>query len=239
MPPSFIIAAGPGAAILGSAPEAQCIPSPRWHRGRNRSTIHKTTDQEHTMGFLDRPFGRDEQGSTAQARTAPTARGAVERYQYLLRTAPPETIEQVHTEAFAKLTDQQRDLLFQRLTENATPSERPADAAPATLAKAATRAELREPGTLERTLGRQGQGGLGFGGMVGSTILGTVAGYVIGSALVSAFLPDPGPTDAAASDSGTDSGGDTANDTSTDAGADTGADTGGDFGADFGGGFDF
>ena len=198
------------------------------------------------MGFLDRLFGRDEQGSTPQARTAATARGAapqrtddeiaVERYQYLLRTAPPETIEQVHTEAFAKLTDQQRDLLFQRLTENTTPSERPADAAPATLAKAATRAELREPGTLERTLGRQGQGGLGFGGMVGSTILGTVAGYVIGSALVSAFMPDPGATDAAASDSGTDSGGDSANDTSTDAGADTGADSGADSGGDFGGG---
>jgi len=198
------------------------------------------------MGFLDRLFRRDEQGSTSQARTAPTAHGAapqrtddeiaVERYQYLLRTAPPETIEQVHTEAFAKLTDQQRDLFVQRLTENATPSERPADAAPATLAKAATRAELREPGTLERTLGRQGQGGLGFGGMVGSTILGTVAGYVIGSALVSAFMPDPGATDAAASDSGTDSGGDSANDTSTDAGADTGADSGADSGGDFGGG---
>ncbi|TFB88974.1 hypothetical protein E3O44_04920 [Cryobacterium algoricola] len=207
------------------------------------------------MGFLDRLFGRDEQGTTAQARTAPTTRGAtpqrtddeiaVERYQYLLRTAPPETIEQVHTEAFAKLTDQQRDLLFQRLTENSTPSERPADAEPATLAKAATRAELREPGALERTLGRQGQGGLGFGGMVGSTILGTVAGYVIGSALVSAFMPDPGATDAAASDSGTDSGGGAASDTSTEAGADTGADSGGDFGGgdfgggDFGGGFDF
>ena len=32
---------------------------------------------------------------------------AVERYRYLLRTAPPETLEQVHAEAFAKLTDEQ------------------------------------------------------------------------------------------------------------------------------------
>ena len=102
------------------------------------------------MGFLDRLFGRDEQGSTAQARTAPTTRGAtpqrtddeiaVERYQYLLRTAPPETIEQVHTEAFSKLTDEQRDLLFRQLTDNAMEGERPANAEPATLAKSATRA---------------------------------------------------------------------------------------------------
>jgi hypothetical protein len=30
---------------------------------------------------------------------------AVERYRYMLRTAPPETIELAHAEAFAKLTN--------------------------------------------------------------------------------------------------------------------------------------
>ena len=33
---------------------------------------------------------------------------AVERYRYLLRTAPPETIEAAHHEAFARLTEEQR-----------------------------------------------------------------------------------------------------------------------------------
>ena len=43
----------------------------------------------------------------------------VERYQYVLRAVPPETIEQVHTEAFARLTPTERDLLFDRLTDSA------------------------------------------------------------------------------------------------------------------------
>jgi hypothetical protein len=223
------------------------------------------------MGFLDRLLGREEptrdepnQRPAAPAGQAASARTddeiAVERYQYLLRTAPPETIEKVHAEAFAKLTDEQRELLFTRLSENADERERPANAEPATLAKAATRAELREPGTLTRTFGGQGQGGMGFGSLVGGTILGTVAGYVIGSALVSAFLPDPGATDAAASDPGADSGSGSGADSGSDSGADAGTDTasdagsgdsgagdqgagdfgGGDFGGgDFGGGFDF
>ncbi|MBG6056607.1 hypothetical protein RCH16_001281 [Cryobacterium sp. MP_M5] len=194
------------------------------------------------MGFLDRLLGRDEPERPAARPATPKRTDdeiAVERYEYLLRTAPPETIEQVHTEAFGKLTEEQRDLLFRRLSENAAAAERPANAEPATLAQAATRQELRQPGTLARSLGGQGQGGLGFGGMVGSTILGTVAGYVIGSALMSAFLPgDAGGADAGG-DSG-DSSGDSSGGDGAGAGADTassGGDMGGGFGGDSGGGF--
>ena len=108
------------------------------------------------MGFLDRLLGRGNQERSDDEI-------AIERYEYLLRTAPPETIEQVHTK-------------------------------PATLAKAATRAELQQPGIRTRTLGGSAfggsvQGGPSFGGMVGSSLLGSVAGYVIGSTLVSAFMP--------------------------------------------------
>ncbi len=59
------------------------------------------------MGFFDGLFGNDDQ---QQARTAPLAAPrsedeiAIERYRYLLRTAPPDKIEEVHAEAFAKLT---------------------------------------------------------------------------------------------------------------------------------------
>jgi hypothetical protein len=200
------------------------------------------------MGFLDFILGRKEQSpenlsrreSAQQAPQRSEDEIAVERYQYLLRTAPPETIEQVHTEAFSKLTDEQRDLLFRQLTETVEPSERPKDAQPASLAQAATRAELREPGTLTRSFGNEqgSQRGMGMAGMVGGSMLGTIAGFVIGSALVSAFLPmDGGATDASgAGDAGSEAGADGG-------GGDTGGgDTGGDFGGgggDFGGGFDF
>jgi hypothetical protein len=186
------------------------------------------------MGLFDRLFGSDQQDPPPPPRARSTDEIAVERYRYLLRTAPPETLEQVHAEAFAKLTDEQRRLVYQELAQS---GEQPRGTDAASLAQAATRSEIRQPGSLERSF--QGRGGQGpsFGAMVGSSLLGTVAGYVIGSALVSAFLPtDLGGADASA-DSATDTG-----DQGADAGADTNADTGADanpgdsgFG-DFGGG---
>jgi hypothetical protein len=178
------------------------------------------------MGFFDRLFGDEPQQQQAQARPAARSEDeiAVERYRYLLRTAPPETIEQVHTEAFSKLTPAQRDLLFNELTANAAAGDAPTSNEPQALAVSATRSELRSPGTMERSMGGQG---MGFGGMVASSLLGTVAGYVIGSALVSAFMPDFG-ADAASADGAADA--------SADSSADASAD-GGDFGSDFGGDF--
>lgn len=182
------------------------------------------------MSFFDRLFGApapEPEPRRAGARSDDDR--AVERYRYLLQTAPPETIEQVHTEAFAKLSPEQRRLVFDELARTAPAGEAPADDQPATLARAATRSELRQPGTMERSLGAPS-----FGQMVGASLLGTVAGYVIGSALASAFLPpmDAGATDAGATDAGsTDSG-------ATDAGADAGADGGGFDAAGDAGGFD-
>ncbi|QYF75104.1 hypothetical protein [Cryobacterium sp. PAMC25264] len=199
------------------------------------------------MGFLDRLWGRPEEPEQPRRSSAPGSTEAprrtedeiaVERYRYLLRTAPPETIEQVHTEAFSKLTDEQRDLLFRQLTDNAMEGERPANAEPATLAKSATRAELRQPGTLDRAFGGDqagGRQGPGFGSMLGASLLGTVAGYVVGSALVSTFLPDAGGEADASADAGSE-------DASADPGSDAGGDAGGfgDFGGgDFGGDFGF
>ncbi|GAB2458386.1 hypothetical protein HD599_003525 [Conyzicola lurida] len=197
------------------------------------------------MGFFDRLFGTNSD-DTASQRQAQPAQGrqsqrsddeiAVERYRYLLRTAPPETIEGVHREAFSKLTPEQRELLFTELSKNAPQGDAPRSSDAAALATSATRSELRQPGTMERSMGG---GGMGFGSMVASSLLGTVAGYVIGSALVSAFLPtDTGSADASGEDAAAD---DTASADSADASADGGGDFGGgDFGGgDFGGGFDF
>lgn len=155
------------------------------------------------MGFLDRLFGvRDEAPASAPAarrREAPSEdERAVERYRYLLRTAPPETIEQVHAEAFSRLTESQRALVYEELSKGAGTGERPLSSEPATLARAATRKEMRQPGSLERTLSAPT-----FGQMVGSSLLGTVAGYVVGSALVSAFLPWEAGYGAAGSEAGT------------------------------------
>ncbi|MBO1740111.1 hypothetical protein JNB50_15440 [Leifsonia sp. TF02-11] len=166
---------------------------------------------------------------------------AVERYRYLLRTAPPETIEQVHEEAFAKLTPEQRRLVFQELSANAPAGEQPGADDARSLAQAATRSELRQPGTLERTLGARPGGGMGFGGMFASSLLGSVAGYVIASTLVSAFLPAPG-AEQAATDGGSPDAASGADTSGWDGGSgwdgSSGWDAGsGDFGSgDFGGG---
>ena len=119
---------------------------------------------------------------------------AVDRYRYLLRTAPPDAVEEVHAEAFAKLTPQQRRLVFEELSQSAAVADRPASDDPRTLARSATRSELRQPGFLERTLGSGAgrSGGMGFGTMIGGSLLGTVAGVVIGSAIADVVLPGIG-----------------------------------------------
>jgi hypothetical protein len=187
------------------------------------------------MGLFDRLFGDDQQQNAGRVPPAPRNQDdiEIERYRYLLRTAPPETIEQVHAEAFAKLTPEQRQRVFQELSANAPAGEAPRSDDPQALAQSATRSELRQPGTMERSFA-----GPTFGSMLGASLLGTVAGFVVGSALVSAFMPmDAGATEA---------GGDSGSDAGTDGGADAGADAsagdaggwGGDggFGGDFGGG---
>ncbi len=183
------------------------------------------------MGFLDRLFGTEEAAPLAaprQSHATDDDTRAVERYRYLLRTAPPETIEQVHAEAFAKLTDEQRAVIYEELSKGAGTGERPLSSEPATLARAATRAEMRQPGTLERSFSNPAYRGPGFGSMIASSLIGTVAGYVIGSALVSAFLPWDGGADASAADAGSDSSDGGGGDASGDFGG------GGDFGGDFG-----
>lgn len=117
---------------------------------------------------------------------------AVERYRYLLQTAPPDAVEEVHAEAFAKLTPQQRRLVFEELSKNAAAADRPATDDPRTLARSATRSELRQPGFLERTLGSGASRGPGLGTMIGGSLLGTVAGVVIGSAIADMVLPGIG-----------------------------------------------
>ena len=151
-------------------------------------------------------------------------RQAIERYRYMLRTAPPEAIERAHEEAFAQLSPEQRRAVLDELSRQVDPSEIGGDD-PRSLARTATRAEMRQPGVMERTFGGAGAPGLG------SMFFSTLAGAFIGSSIANAFF-DSGGTDASGDQSTADSGdsGDSGD------GGDWGGEDAGDFGGDFGGG---
>src|SRR3954454_4363021 len=226
--------------------------------------------EEPTMGLLDRLFGRRSRPSSQDYGRQPYAgqparasRGeqlpddqAIARYRYLLRTAPPEQIEQAHTEAFSQLTVDQRQQVLAQLAAAVPAEERPRTDDPETLARVATRAEMRQPGTLERALGGYGPGhgsgygggygrggygpgygggygGPGMGSMIGGSLLGTIGGLVIGTAVADALF------DTGLGDGGLFGGGD---EEAYAAGYDEGyvdgdqSDGGGDYGGDGGGG---
>ena len=200
------------------------------------------------MSFLDRLFGRRPAANVSQPANQersfshyeqplqdkptpqqPTDVQALERYRYMLKTAPPDQIEQAHAEAFAALTPEQRALALQQLSQALPDSERQAYTtdAPRTLARMATRAEMRRPGTVERSFGG-GVGGMGMGGMVAGSLMSSLAGAFIGTTIANQFFNE-------STDFGTDQDASTEQDTTQE--QETGLEDGGDFGGgDFGGG---
>ena len=155
-------------------------------------------------------------------------RQALARYRYMLRTAPPDDIERAHEEAFAQLSPEQRAAVLRELAGQLPPGEVGGDD-PRSLARTATRAEMRQPGTMERTFGGGGVPGLG------SMFLSTLAGAFVGTAIADAFFSSEGSADPSADDGGGGEGADSA-DAGEASEGDWGGDTGGgDFG-DFGGG---
>jgi hypothetical protein len=209
-------------------------------------------ERSNIMGFLDWLFGRKKahepqqpswsgRGEQYSQTSEPlTDEQAIQRYRYMLRTAPPETIEQAHAEAFAQLTPAQRAQVLRELTTTLPAHERAAIASgqddPKTLARVATRAEMRQPGTLERTFGGMGGMGMMGGGMFGGSFLTSLAGAFVGSMIAQQFF---GGLDSAygAGDYGAENldQGAEADPGYDDSGYDSGGDFGGDFGADFGG----
>lgn len=186
------------------------------------------------MGFLDRLFGGTKGSPPEPWAAEPPGRSrptddeqAIERYRYLLRTAPPETIEEAHAEAFAQLTPEQRKLVLAELSRELPEHERPTgDAAdPRSLARLATRTEMRQPGSLERSFGGMSGRGAGFGGSVAGSFLGAFAGLLVGSAIAEQFFGDEAPGQGAADDG------------TGDAGDGDAGDAGGDFGGGDLGGF--
>jgi len=191
------------------------------------------------MGFLDRLLGRSterevppRQHAAAPSPTAPgelTDEQALERYRYLVRTAPPEAIERAHEEAFAKLTPEQRRMALRDLSAVVPEHERAGGDDPRSLARMATRAEVNRPGTVERAFA--GGGGMlgGMGGPLLGSFAAAFAGSLVAQSLFSEFGGDGGDAegDGGAEGDAGDAGGDTG-------GGDVG---GGDVGAgDVGGG---
>jgi len=122
-------------------------------------------------------FGRSNPSQTAQS----ADEQALARYRYMLKTAPPETIEQAHAEAFARLTPEQRRQVLQAMRDDVPAAERAmaeqGGATPQALARMATRAEIRQPGTL--------------GSVMAGSLLSSIAGAVIGSMIARQFFADP------------------------------------------------
>jgi hypothetical protein len=179
------------------------------------------------MGFLSRLFGTESPRPTPP-NAPPSERQALERYRYMLETAPPETIERAHEEAFAKLTPEQRRQVLRGLVETAPANESaslaqtPVDDTKA-LARAATRAEIRQPGVMERTLG----GGMGMG----ASLLSSFAMGFVGSMVANSFFSAIGGF-------GNESGEAQADAAPADESAEGEADYGDDAGFDGGGDFD-
>ena len=90
----------------------------------------------------------------------------------------------MHAEAFGELREPQRAAIYEELSRGSGTGERPLSSEPATLARSASRAEHRVPGSIESTLRAADDRG-GFAG----ALMDPVVDHVARSPLVSAFLP--------------------------------------------------
>jgi hypothetical protein len=116
------------------------------------------------------------QGRPGAPASTDADRQAIARYDYLMQTADPHQIEQIHAESFARLTPAQREAVQQRMQTELPPHEQPRSASVADLSRAAARSEARQPGSMRSTLTKVGAGAAVAGVAVGAVgILGAVA----------------------------------------------------------------
>jgi hypothetical protein len=110
-----------------------------------------------SLGILDLLGVAHQPDLGTEASRASELAHAVDCYRYLLRTAPPFAIERAHTEAMLQLEAAQRRQFLQTLCRQLPKNLQPGDSdlEPRALAQLATRAELRQPGLLERALGAE------------------------------------------------------------------------------------
>lgn len=115
----------------------------------------------------------------ADSQVSDTDRAAIARYDYLLDTADPHQIEQVHREAFSRLSPAQREQIEQRMRAELPTHEHPRSTEPADLARTAARTEAGHPGLLRGLLARAG-------GSTSRSGPGMASGVALGGAAVAA-----------------------------------------------------
>jgi hypothetical protein len=130
------------------------------------------------------------QDAAPEQAASPEDRAAIARYDYLLKTAMPEQLEQVHRDAFGRLTPAQRQQVESRLRDELQATEQPVSSSPDDLARAAVRGEAHKPGFLRRVFskpGAAGAAGVGVGAVAGAGIgmAGGLLAAVAGGAVLS------------------------------------------------------
>ena len=156
-----------------------------------RSTLE---DVAATVGGRNQPAQAPGYRTTPQDRpSAPAStdadRQAIARYDYLMRTAEPHQIEQIHAESFARLTPAQREAVLQRMQTELPAHEQPRSSDVADLSRAAARTEARRPGSMRSVLAKVGTGGAIAGVAVGAVgVLGAVAAGAAVSSLAGPLL---------------------------------------------------
>lgn len=157
-----------------------------------RTAADTVTGDSRTTSAQPRASARPQDARPEQS--VPEDRVAIARYDYLLRTADPEQLEQVHRESFAKLTPAQRAQVEARLREVLPANEQPRSSTPEDLASAATRGEATSPGFLRRMFSvpsalagvSAGAAGVGIGAAGG--LLAAVAGGAVISSVAGPLL---------------------------------------------------
>lgn len=151
--------------------------------GDSRPAAHTSNPEPSAPNATDAPRSARPSASTPAPATASAPAGSAEdraaigRYDYLLKTAQPEQLEQVHRDAFARLTPAQREQLNAQLRTELPANEMPASTSADDLARAATRGEAQHPGFLRKVFGKTaGRSALGAGAV------GAVAGAGLGAA---------------------------------------------------------
>ena len=167
-----------------------------------RSIVRSAADSLTGEARQAPPAGRDPYAAPANRYTPPPSGGyappvanggavlsaadrqAIARYDYLLQTADPHQIEQIHRDAFARLSPEQRAHVETRMRAELPPHEAPRSSDPSDLARTAARAEASRPGMLRGLLARAGGGarGGGRGGALAGAGLGMAGGVLAGVA---------------------------------------------------------
>ncbi|MCM3695866.1 DUF3106 domain-containing protein [Microbacterium oleivorans] len=141
--------------------------------------------------------------SAENGRLSAADRQAVARYDYLLQTADPHQVEEIHREAFARLTPDQRAHVQSRMTSELPAHEQPRSSSPADLARAAARGEAARPGLLKGLLARAGSS-RGAGRLAGGAVIGAGTG-ILGAVAAGAIVTSvAGPLLAQAAGMGVD-----------------------------------